>query len=342
MDKLYQKALPPIAHHKGSKNWSELSIDQQNELIVSFFQDEKKYYELVMKYDWNSEQHVGLIQTIGLIERVLHNADALEVEASADVSRANKRLLIETLINTQFGRRIAQLFYINYRGQSYDFTDFELEYMADNFIEIMQKCDEYIELEIYDVAIDTVLEILKPVEEDDKVSFPPDAIVDLWDNDEEIDPESAEIVRKLEHEYYQRGNRPDESRPAESEYALKRLFRFPGEIILNHDDMLTAVKSKTATLRADHAFSLKAARNGFPVSPFATIFSLLMPLAILASIPVGWQFGWLAGAGCIVFAVISFRTERNMTTTSMLRSAYKDPEKYKALNEACAVWVRKL
>ena len=209
MDKLYQKALPPISHHKGSKNWSELHIDQQNELIVAFFQDENSYYELVMEYDWKSGQHVGLIQTIGLIVSVLESADALENEARADVPPATRRLLIETLINTQFGRRKGQIYYTVYRGQSYDFSDFELEYMAEKFIEIMQKCDEYIRLEIYDAAIETILGNLKSVAEHDKASFPPEAIIDLWGDGAEIAPEGTEIIRKLQQEYSQKRNHPN-------------------------------------------------------------------------------------------------------------------------------------
>ncbi|RIJ26381.1 hypothetical protein [Henriciella mobilis] len=225
---------------------------------------------------------------------------------------------------------------------NYDFDGLELESFAANFIEVMQRCDEFVEIELYDCALECLLSNLSAVENKDSIAYPPSSIAHLWESDDEedeLDVMSRKAIEELEaQQQLQKSSSRD--RTDEATRIPNRSFRFPEEVLLSHSAMLNAVKGRSVEFRVDDGFALKAARAGFPVNPIATMFSFLMPLSLIASLPVGWFFGWQFGLLCLAITPVAFVTAKRIIRRSIARSAWRSEEHYELLNDIGAVWLR--
>lgn len=176
-----------LNRHLGSRNWSEISVGEQNELVKTYFKDQTGFETLVVDLDWKGDQNVGFVEVIELVRTILKKA---RVISEADISPSerfdisdNDLLVVQVLINTQFGRRIANALDIETAGVSYDISDEELEHLATELIEVEAVCEQFLEFDCYDGAIEQILDHLYPVYSSDLAPFPPSQIQHLWKND---------------------------------------------------------------------------------------------------------------------------------------------------------------
>ncbi|RIJ24468.1 hypothetical protein D1224_09605 [Henriciella barbarensis] len=173
-----------LTRHLGSTNWSDITVSEQDELIKTFFKDQTSFETCVMGLDWKGDQNVGFVQVIELVRKILRKADAIcEGGTFSDDGFGisdDDLLVVQVLINTQLGRRLAKALGIETTGASYDISDEELEHLATDLIEVEALCEDLMEFGCYDGAIEQVLNHLYPVYSSEMASFPSKQIQHLW------------------------------------------------------------------------------------------------------------------------------------------------------------------
>ncbi len=107
---------------------------------------------------------------------------------------------------------------------------------------------------------------------------------------------------------------------------------------LPSDKLLGVYEAKECRVFVDRTLALRAAGAGLPVSRLATIFSLVFPLMIVASITSFFVWGWQASALFGIAAIVAFRASRHFTIEDVRNAALNDEKLLTLLMSNGAIW----
>lgn len=104
------------------------------------------------------------------------------------------------------------------------------------------------------------------------------------------------------------------------------------------ESLLEIFKAGESRVFIDRGMALNAARSGVPVSSLSIVFALLVPVLLLAPIPLlifaSWQWAALSAVG----AVVSFKACRHFTKEDVGNAALADPRLLRLLMEKGVIW----